>query len=118
MKVEFSKKLKKLLPCFEKYSSLEEYNSKNKEVTKDELLVMLKQKICTRGLPKLSLGFLLTSHQNFYTSFDGSTWYCGFLKIHSTYDNKIIDEMIGKGHTELEAVMKFINTLKIKKFED
>ncbi len=45
-----------------------------------------------------------SSHNLFYTMRDGTSWYCGYAHVHSTYDNKAEFEDIAKGKTEAEAV--------------
>jgi len=82
----------------------------------DELLCRIKKMISNREEPLRDVLFL-TSHQNFYTSYDGRNWYCGFLKIHSTYDDAIKDELLGKGDNELEAVIDALTELKNKQGE-
>jgi len=60
----------------------------------------------------------LCSHKVFYIQTDGSRWYCGFAKLHSTYDNNAELEDIVAADTEPEAVIKACELIKEQLKED
>lgn len=47
----------------------------------------------------------LSTHRPFYTQTDGRKWYAGYSHIHTTYDDKITYNDLGKGDTEFDAVV-------------
>ncbi|RLA74697.1 MAG: hypothetical protein DRG30_05115 [Epsilonproteobacteria bacterium] len=53
----------------------------------------------------------LSSHRTFYTQTDGRDWYAGFNRIKTTYDDKCTYRDLGKGKTEVNAVIDMLEDI-------
>jgi len=64
-----------------------------------ELTSKMKEWIC--GMEQLQG---ICSHKAYVCSTDDREWYSGYLYIKTTYDDKVREEIKGKGDTEFDAV--------------
>ena len=53
----------------------------------------------------------LSSHNCFYTQTDGREWYAGFSHLKTTYGDKATLKDLGKGKTEIEAVVDMMEEI-------
>lgn len=58
------------------------------------------------------LGIGLCSHKLFYASTDNEQWYCGFMNVHSTYEDSCKYRDMSSGETLFEALVKLYIRIK------
>ena len=94
------------------YISYKLSGDREPEISRNDLLMKMKEWLTDYKMRSE----MLCSHKNFFTSFDGRDWYCGYLNIHSTYSNdKPGEDIIGKGKCEFDAVFDAVlATIKSK----